>query len=167
MNRKYLTAEQALQKMRHYCAYQERSHQEVKERLRALGIRRNDAEQIISRLIEDDFLNEERYAKAYARGKFRMKSWGRCKIRRALQTNKVSDYCIRKALQEIPDDDYRKTITELATRKYGTLGEEQYLVRKAKTRQYLLQKGFEPDLVSEALVHLLQGTGDTDAEIPG
>jgi regulatory protein len=154
INSKKLTPEQALQKMRRYCAYQERSHQGVRERLKTMGIYRAATDEIIARLIEDDFLNEERFAKAYAGGKFRVKAWGRRKIRQQLQLKKISDYCIRKALEEIPEEDYLHTLAKLAEKKYHSLKGEQYLARKLKTRQYLLQKGYEADYISEVLAQM-------------
>src|SRR3954468_25072028 len=102
-----------LNKIRKYCAYQERSQQEVRDKLYALGLHRREVEQIISQLVTENYLNEERFAIAYAGGKFRMKQWGRNKIKAALQQKKVSDYCIRKALNEINEKDYRKALGKL------------------------------------------------------
>ena len=98
---KYLTKEQALQKLKHYCTYQERSHYEVKQKLYELGVRTNDHDEIIASLIDEDYLNEERFAIQFAGGKFRMKQWGKKKILYALREKKVSDYSIKKALAEI------------------------------------------------------------------
>ena len=101
MYKKALTPEQALQKLRHYCAYQERSHQEVREKLFQLGCPSRTHDELISALIQDDYLNEERFATAYAGGKWRAKHWGRIRIKLELQQRKVSAYCIRKALEQI------------------------------------------------------------------
>ena len=146
--KKYLTKEQALQKLRHYCGYQERSHYDVQQKLWELGVRRAEHDEIISTLIEEDYLNEERFAKAFVGGKFRMKDWGRKKIYYALKEKQVSEYSIRKALKEIDEEAYRGTLLELAEKKYAGLKDEQYLVRKKKTIDYLMQKGFEPELVT-------------------
>ena len=100
LNKKFLTKEQALQKLRQYCAYQERSHKEVQQKLWDLGVKRMDHDEIISTLIEEDYLNEERFAKAFAGGKFRMKDWGRKKILYALKEKGVSEYNIKKAMKE-------------------------------------------------------------------
>lgn len=154
MQKKFLTKEEALQKVRQYCAYQERSHYEVGQKLWDLGIRRSDHDEIISSLIEEDYLNEERFAKAFAGGKFRMKEWGRKKIYHALKEKQVSEYSIKKAMKEIDDEDYKTVLKELAEKKYALLKNEQYLVRKKKTMDYLLQKGFEPDLVMKAVNEL-------------
>ncbi len=154
MYKKQLTKEQALQKLRHYCAYQERSHSEVKEKLYQLGVWKKDHDEIIASLIEDNYLNEERFAIAFAGGKFRMKEWGRVKIKYELKQKQVSDYSIRKALKEIKEEDYLKVLHKLAEEKYASLKSEQYLVRKKKTIDYLMQKGFEPALITSVLNEL-------------
>src|SRR6187549_1978004 len=99
--KKLITPEKALQKAENYCAYQERSQQEVRDKIYSWGLHRNDVENIISKLITDGFLKEERFAQAYARGKFRIKKWGRNKIREALRGKKVPDSLINKSLKEI------------------------------------------------------------------
>ena len=147
MFKKQLTKEQALQKLKHYCAYQERSHSEVKDKLYQLGVWKKDHDEIISGLIEQDYLNEERFAIAYAGGKFRVKHWGKIKIRYELKQKNVSEYCIRKALKQIDEEDYRALIAKLWKKKYQSLKNDQYLIRKKKTIDYLLSRGFERDLV--------------------
>ncbi len=142
-----LTKEQALQKLKHYCAYQERSHQEVTEKLYALGVWKRDHDTIISTLIEENYLNEERFAIAFAGGKWRIKQWGRVKIRYELKQRQVSEYCIKKAMKQIDEEEYLKTLNKLAAEKYASLKKEQYLVRKKKTQDYLIARGFEPGLV--------------------
>lgn len=151
MQKKYLTKEQAIQKLKQYCAYQERSHAEVQQKLWDLGVRRAEHDEIISTMIEEDYLNEERFAKAFVGGKFRMKDWGRKKIYYALKEKKVSEYNIKKAMKEIDDTAYEATLQELAQKKYALLKGEQYLVRKKKTMDYLLQKGYEVELVKRVL----------------
>ena len=144
-----LTKEQALQKLRHYCAYQERCHMEVKEKLYSFGLRKQMVEESISQLIEEDYLNEERFAIQYAGGKFRMKQWGRVKIKHALQQKQVSTYCVNKAMKEIDEDDYEKTLHKLAEQKWNSVTGEgvNLFVKMSKTSDYLLQKGYEPELV--------------------
>jgi regulatory protein len=154
MQKKYLTKEQALQKLRQYCGYQERSHYEAEQKLWDLGIRRADHGEIISTLIEEDYLNEERFAKQFAGGKFRMNQWGRKKIYYALKEKKVSDYNIKKAMGELDEDAYRKTLEGLAEKKYELLEMETDLVRRRKTMDYLLQKGFESELISSVIKQL-------------
>lgn len=151
MQKKYLTKEQALQKAKQYCAYQERSHYEVEQKLWELGIRKADQGEIISALIEEDYLNEERFAIQFAGGKFRMNEWGKKKIMYALKEKRVSEFSIKKALKSIDEDMYLKTLHGLVEKKYESLKEEQHLVRKRKLMDYMLQKGFESDLVSNVL----------------
>lgn len=152
----YITKEQAIQKLRQYCAYQERSHAEVQSKLWDLGVKKADHEEVIASLIEDDYLNETRFARQYAGGKFRMKSWGRKKIYYGLKEKKVSEYNIKLAMKEIDEDRYQQTLLDLAEKKYEQLKHEQHLVRKKKTMDYLTQKGFEPPLVT-TVVNQLSG----------
>ncbi len=100
-----VTPQQALPKIKQFCAYQERCHSEVKDKLYGYGLSKNDVEELLSKLVEDNFLNEERFAIAFAGGKFRIKQWGRIKIRYELRQKQVSDYCVKKALASIDDDD--------------------------------------------------------------
>jgi regulatory protein len=156
MLRKQLTPEQALPKLKHYCAYQERSHSEVKEKLYSLGVWKKDHDAIIATLIEENYLNEERFAIAYAGGKFRMKQWGRVKIKYELKQRQVSDYSIKKALKQIPEEDYNRVLNKLAADKYALLKGEQHLTRKKKTMDFLLQRGFEPELIRQAVESITQ-----------
>jgi len=151
MYKKQLTKEQALQKLKHYCAYQERCHSEVKEKLYQLGVWKKDHDEIIASLIEENYLNEERFAIAYAGGKFRVKQWGRVKIRYELKQKQVSEYSIKKAMKQIDEEEYLLVLNKLAKEKYAALKSEQYLVRKKKTIDYLAAKGFEADLVRNIL----------------
>lgn len=151
MYKKQLTKEQALQKLKHYCAYQERCHSEVKEKLYSLGVWKKEHDELISTLIEENYLNEERYAIAFAGGKWRVKRWGRVKIKYELQQKQVSDYCIKKALKQIEEDEYQRVLKELADEKYASLKADQYMVRYKKTLDYLTRRGFEPALIREAL----------------
>ena len=154
MQKKYLTKEQALQKLKQYCGYQERCHSEVQQKLWDLGVNRSVHDEIISNLIEEDYLNEERFARMFAGGKFRMKSWGKKKIEYALKDKKVGNYSISKGLKEIDEEAYQNLLERLAEKKYESLPSEQYLVRKKKTMDYLLQKGFEPDLIHRVVNNL-------------
>lgn len=148
MQKKHLSKEEAIQKLRHYCGYQERSHSEVIQKLWDLGVWRSEHDEIIASLIEDDYLNEERFAKAFVGGKFRMKDWGRKKIYYGLKEKGISDYLIKQAMKEIDEEVYQKTLRDLAEKKYESLKGEPYLVRKKKTMDYLLQKGYEPGLIT-------------------
>ena len=150
ISKKTLTREQALQKAKHYCAYQERCHQEVKEKLYSLGLWKRDVEECLSTLIEENYLNEERFAIAFAGGKFRVKHWGRTKIKYELQQKKVSPYCIKKAMKEIEEADYQKTLKKLGEEKWKSLkGEKNIFIKKKKTQDYLVQKGYEYELVND------------------
>ncbi len=148
MYKQKLTPGQALQKIKHYCAYQERSHAEVKDKLYGFGLYKNDVEPIISTLIEENYLNEERFAIAFAGGHFRTKDWGRVKIKYQLKQKQVSEYCIKKALKTIDEADYLQTLQKLFEEKLKTLkGEKNIFIKKRKLQDYLMQKGFEGDLV--------------------
>jgi len=148
MFNKLLTKEQALQKLRHYCGYQERCHSEVRDKLYDLGVNKKDHDEIISLLIEGGHLNEERFAIAFARGKFRLKQWGRIKIKYELKQKQVSEYCINKALNQIDENEYREVMNKLATEKYELLKKEQQMIRKKKIIDFLAAKGYEHDLIN-------------------
>jgi regulatory protein len=149
--KKQLTKEQALQKLKHYCAYQERCHSEVKEKLYSLGVWKREHDEIIASLIEEDYLNEERFAIAFAGGKWRVKQWGRVKIKYELKQKQVSDYCINKALKQINEAEYMQLLNKLAKEKYAALKNDQYIIRKKKTINYLVAKGFETALVTAVI----------------
>lgn len=151
MYKKQLTKEQALQKLKHYCAYQERCHSEVKDKLYQLGVWKKDHDEIIAALIEENYLNEERFAVAFAGGKFRIKQWGRVRIKYELKQKQVSEYSIKKAMKQIDEEEYLSVLNKLAKEKYATLKNEQYLIRKKKTMDYLAAKGFEADLVRKVM----------------
>lgn len=117
-----------------------------------MGLRTEEVEEIIGELIRDNFLNEERYALAFAGGKFRMKGWGKVKIRYELKQNGISDYCIRKALQSIDEEEYAQTLEKHVHFKSSSLkSEKNIFIKKNKIRNYLLQKGFEMELILELL----------------
>ncbi|MDE3182700.1 MAG: RecX family transcriptional regulator [Bacteroidota bacterium] len=146
------TPEQAVPKIKQYCAYQERCHAEVRDKLYSFGLHKNEVEEIISGLITENYLNEERFAIHFAGGKFRMKQWGKIKIKQALKFKQVSDYCIRKALKEIDKHEYEKTFQKLVQQKLKTLkSEKNIFIKKRKLQDFLLQKGFETQLVREAV----------------
>lgn len=141
--------EKALQKIKHYCAYQERNHRETKEKLYSFGLYKNEVERLLSQLVEENYLNEERFAIAFAGGRFRIKQWGRVKIKYELKQKNVSEYCIKIALKAIEEKDYQKKLHQLAEAKLKILkSEKNSFIKKRKLQQYLLQKGFEPSLIS-------------------
>ncbi len=152
MQPKNIGTEKAIQKIRQYCAYQERNHREVKEKLYSFGLYKADVDEILTQMIDENYLNEERYAIALAGGKFRIKNWGKVKIRYALKQSGISDYCIKKALAAIEETDYLEKLRQLFASKQNLLrSEKNMFVRKKKLRDYLLQKGFESDLIQELL----------------
>lgn len=134
-----------------YCALQERSHVEVQDKLKSWGVLWEHRNDLISFLIENNFLNEERFARAYARGKFRIKNWGRKKIEKGLKAKGVFGYNLKAAFEEINAEDYAKTLSSLAEKKYKTLRTGSQFEKKIKLRAYLLGKGFEHNLVSEII----------------
>jgi regulatory protein len=141
----------AMEKLRRYCAYQERCHEEVRTKLLELKVYGEELEEIIAQLVAENFLNEERFACAYARGKFRMRQWGRVRIRKELQFRKISDYCIRKAMEEIEEEEYLQTIDTLIARQRKKQPQGTPAQRYYRTMQYMLRKGYEADLVRERL----------------
>ncbi|MBC7923226.1 MAG: RecX family transcriptional regulator [Ferruginibacter sp.] len=130
-----------------YCTYQERTPDEVRERLREWNIRGEDAEVVVSRLVDEDFLNEGRFAKVFAGGKFRIKHWGRLKIRHELRARGLSEGCIRQGLLEIDETAYRHTLQHLLEKKNDSLRGEEAGARKQKLVRYALGKGYENNLV--------------------
>lgn len=149
------SAEQAIPKIKQYCAYQERCHAEVRDKLYSFGLHRKDVEGIISTLIQENYLNEERFAIHYAGGKFRMKQWGKNKIKQALKFRQVSDYCIKKALKEIDDKDYLKTLDKLTEQKLKLLKSEKNLfIKKKKLQDFLFMKGYESGLVNKIIMKI-------------
>lgn len=148
--KKYHTKEAALMKLQAYCAYQERCHQEVNAKLRDLGVYGDTADEIISQLIADNFLNEERFAKSFARGKFRMKSWGKIRIRQELKMRQIPEYSIKKAMQEIDTEggyiETLKNVIRLKSRDYE--GDPQHIQKLAA---HAMRKGFESELIWSVL----------------
>ncbi len=140
-------------KIEQYCAYQERSQQEVRDKLYDMGLHKADVEELISELITSNFLNEERFARSYARGKFRIKHWGRIKIKQQLKLKKVSEYCIKKAMLEIEPDEYEQCIFKLLEKKKSELQkkEKNAYILNQKTMKYLMSRGFEPDIVQSLM----------------
>lgn len=152
--RKRLTPAEALGSAYRYCAYQERSHREVKNKLYEYGLSTADVDELLSRLITEGFLNEERFAKAFAGGKFRMKKWGRLKIVSELEAHGLTANCIRLGLKEINPDDYLETLSSVLKKKSEQLNEENEFVHRDKLSKYAIQKGFEPDLVWKVVKEL-------------
>lgn len=152
---KWTSKQDALKKLQRYCAYQDRCHQEVRKKLVDLGIYGDDLENIITDLIAENFLNEERFARSYARGKFRMKQWGRTRIQQELKQREISDYCIRKAMEEIEEEIYLKTLHDLIEKRIPQVSETKpYQIRK-KLADYAIRRGFETPLVWETVKRMV------------
>lgn len=141
----------ALRKAAMFCAYQERTQQEVRERLKEWGVLGDDAEEVIAELIQQNYLNEERFAKSFAGGKFRVKGWGRRKIKQQLQQRGISGYNLDQAMKEIGPDDYRETLTDLLEKKRQSLRDDNPLIVKQKLVRYALSKGYESELIFTVL----------------
>ncbi|MFI5137390.1 MAG: regulatory protein RecX [Sphingobacteriales bacterium] len=142
-------------KAENYCAYQDRSQQEVRDKLYEWGLHKTAVENIISNLIGSNFLNEERFSKAYAMGKFRQKGWGRLKIKQGLKFKQVPDVLIKKALQTIPGDEYIRMLEKVLTKKNSVLNEKDPYKRKYKLQQYAMGRGYENDLIADVLRELV------------
>ncbi len=133
-----------------FCAYQERCHQEVREKLYSLGLYKYEVEQYISRLIEDNYLNEQRFAEQFAVGKFRMKQWGKRKIIYTLRQKKLSEYCIKKALEQIGEEDYFNSAKKIIQKKWDSFPKKMLIqLRKQKVVQYAFQKGYEIERIQK------------------
>ena len=141
----------ALLKAEHYCGYQERSQQEVRDKLYEMGLWSNEVEQLIAELIQTNFQNEERFALAYVSGKFKIKKWGKIKIKQGLKLKKVPDKMIMNVLKTIDYDDYLETIAQTAEKKLRVITEKEPYKRKYKLVSYLLSRGFEAELINEVL----------------
>ncbi len=149
--KKVIDEKTALAKAQHYCAYQERSQHEVRDKLYEWGLNPIGVENVIVRLVEGNFLNEERFANAYVIGKFRQKGWGRVKIKQGLKFKKVSEPLIKKALKSINEDDYIKMLQTVIQKKEKLLTEKEPYKRRYKLQQYALSRGYENDLISDVL----------------
>jgi regulatory protein len=142
---------QAKTKAEHFCAYQERSQQEVRDKLYTYGLTSGDVEELISDLIQNNFLNEERFAIAYTLGKFRIKHWGKNKIKQGLRFKKVPEKLIGKALKQLDGDDYLKTLDMLLKKKAALLGKLDKYKLKYRLIQYAAGKGYEKELIENLL----------------
>ena len=140
-----------LDKLERYCAYQERCHHEVRSKLLKLEVYGDDLEEIISDLVQNNFLNEERFARSYARGKFRMKQWGRVRIKNELKRRHISEYCIRKAMSEIEDETYLDTAEEVAIRLVNSYDQPLSYPDRQKAMQRMIRKGYEYPLVKDLI----------------
>jgi regulatory protein len=154
-SQKSYTVKEATIKLMQYCAYRDRSHKEVEEKLREMNMIPAAQEQIIIQLMQEDFLNEERFARSFVRGKFRIKKWGKIKIKQELKFREISTPIIKIALTEINQQRYIATLYELAEKKLKLLKEPDKFKKKRKLADFLLRKGYESNLVYETTNELL------------
>lgn len=152
---KYLTYQEALSKLEHYCAYQERCHHDVRYKLVSLGIKGDELEQIISELVQEKYLDETRYAKAFARGKLRMNNWGWRKISLALKRKQIPAYDLEQARKEIVSEGYEQILETVLRKKNEKLRDASLFDRKRKLFQFAYGRGFESELISRVLSDLL------------
>ncbi len=155
-SQKTYTLTEATKKLESYCAYQERCHKEVTSKLWEMRMIPEAIDQIVTHLIQENYLNEERFSRAYARGKFNIKKWGRNRIVNELKFRGVSKYNIKSALQEIDDDDYFTTLDKLAKKRVKEIKETNLQKRKKKLADYLLYRGWESHLVYEKIKELIK-----------
>jgi len=156
MTHKTYTVDEARKKLEHYCAYQERCHAEVVQKLKELRMIPQAIDTIVVYLIDNNFLNEERFACSFARGKFRIKNWGRRRIINELKARDISKYNIDKALKEIGKEEYMEAFDRLAEGQWEASMEKNLQKKKKKVADLLLRKGFESNIVLDK-IHLLSG----------
>jgi regulatory protein len=149
--KKLWSLEEAKLKIASYCAYQDRCQKEVRTKLHERGIYGEQAEELISEMISENFLNEERFAQSFTRGRFRLKKWGRNKILQELKFKGISPNCIKSGMKEIDDEEYFKTLCQVAEKKWELSKETDPFKKKYKVQQYLMSRGFEMDLIGEAI----------------
>lgn len=153
--KKQWSLQEAKVKVAAYCAYQERCQEEVRTKLAERGIFGTEAEDLIATMISEGFINEERYAQAFVRGKYRLKKWGRNKIINELKSRKISPNCIKSGLKEIDGEEYWGILIHVAEKKWQSLKETDGMKKKFKTHQYLMGRGFEPDLIQMAIEEII------------
>lgn len=148
------SVEQVLQKLEYYCAYQERCHSEVQEKLRSFHLTSNEMDVVIVHLIQNNYLNEERFACVFSISKFHQKHWGKIRIKNELKARKISDFLITKAIKEIPSEEYHSTFDTIAEKHWESITEKNTLKKRKKFCDYLLRKGWESELVYEKVKEL-------------
>ncbi|MDO1502341.1 regulatory protein RecX [Winogradskyella maritima] len=153
---KTYSVDEATKKLESYCAYQERCHKEVTDKLKQMRMIPEAIDQIVVHLINHNFLNELRFAKAFVRGKFRIKKWGKNRLTRELKFRDISAYAIKEALKEINEDDYVETLHELTLKRINQVKEKNVYKKKKKVADYLLYRGWESHLVYEKLSELVK-----------
>ncbi|MFC4267981.1 regulatory protein RecX [Polaribacter marinivivus] len=147
MQNKVFTVDEIKRKLEQYCVYQDRCHKEVEQKMREYNLIPEAKEMILLSLLQDNFLNEERFAKSFARGKFRIKHWGKQRIVRELKFRDISSYNIKTALKEIDEQEYLKTIYSITEKRNEVISEPNIYKRKRKLIDFLMRKGYENELI--------------------
>ncbi len=147
-SKKFIYGTEAYSKITKWCAYQERAQQEVRDKLYDFGLHKEEVEQLLTRIISEGFVNEERFAISFANGKLNQLGWGRVKIRYALKAKKVSDYCIKKAINSLDENKYIQILEDAFHKRNKMEKEKHPLKRKYKLMSYLASRGFEQDLIA-------------------
>ena len=153
-NQKTFTVVEAQNRLERYCAYQDRCHKEVEQKLTEMRMIPAAKEQIILHLMQNDYLNESRFAQSFARGKFKNKNWGRVRITRELKMRNISAYNIKLAMNEITESDYLAAFNKLAERRFESIRESNKQKKKKKLADYLLYRGWETHLVYDKVREL-------------
>jgi regulatory protein len=148
--------EQAKKKLEYYCVYQERCHLDIENKMRSMKLSASFKETAMLHLLENDFLNEERFTKAFARGKFKIKKWGKLRIVSELKARNISEYNIRSGLNEISESDYFESFNELAIKRLSQIKETNVYKKRKKLADYLLYRGWESDLVYNKVMELVK-----------
>ncbi|MEJ6792438.1 MAG: regulatory protein RecX [Lacinutrix sp.] len=156
MLKKTYTVTEAQKKLEHYCAYQERCHKEVRQKLKSMGMIPEAIDIIIVHLLKHNFLNEERFAKIFVSGKFRIKKWGRYRLRLELKKKDISTVNLKAALNEIPEYEYLEVFNALAEKKFESILETNKFKKKKKLVDYLLYRGWESYLVYDKANELIK-----------
>lgn len=153
--KKSFTVEQIKHKIENYCVYQDRCHKEVEKKMKEYNLIPEAKEMILLSLMQDNFLNEERFSKSFARGKFRIKNWGKQRIVRELKFRDISAYNIKTALKEIEEEEYVKTIYSITENRNNVISEPNIYKRKKKLVDFLMRKGFENELIFKTVNEII------------
>jgi len=156
MDKKYFSIEEIKRKLERYCVYQDRCHKEIETKLKEFTLIEEAKNQIVLHLLEHNFLNEERFAKSFARGKFNIKNWGKQRIIRELKFRDISEYNIKTALKEIDEQEYLSIIYKITDKRNLLINESDFYKRKKKLSDFLIRKGYEFDLIFETIKNVLE-----------
>lgn len=150
-NNKVYTIKEATERIQSYCAVQDRCQFEVKRKMKEWRVSDEVIENILKDLILENFVDEERFAESFCRGKFRIKKWGKMKIKNELKTREIAEKFITKGLLKIDNKEYREVLRNFYIKKKESLKNTNQFIRKGKIAKYLEQKGFESKLIWELI----------------